>query len=144
LNSGPGENAPRQPAGNNNPLRRLVHQMPSAVSPRMSSWESPEREPVAWSKSPSRARSQPLSMRVLKTTRSGKEANAWAVDDLRQAVRTGLVGGDYTMLFLWIRFWSKGGGACMAELDAFLRGLQALSDKDSVVLGFAVDDLHSP
>jgi hypothetical protein len=72
------------------------------------------------------------------------EAHARAADDLRQTVRTGLGGGDYTLLFLWIRFWLHGGGACVADLDAFLQGPQALSDNDAVVLGFVVDELQTP
>lgn len=144
MSSAPGETAPGQPTGNNDHVRRFMHQMPSAVSPRMRSWESPEREPVAWRKSSSQARSQPLAVRVPKTAGGGLEAHARAVDDLRQAVRTGLGGGGYTPLFLWIKFWSYGGGACMAELGAFLQGPQALSDNDALVLGFVVDELQNP
>ena len=144
MNSVPGEKAPAPPTGIHDPVRRFVHQMPSAVSPRMRSRESPEREPVVSSKPPGRARRQPPAVRIPKTTRGSKEADAWPADDLRQAVRTRSGGGEYTMLFLWIKFWSNGGGACMAELDAFFQGLEALSDNDSVVLGFVVDELRSP
>ena len=136
------EKAPGQPVGNAEPVGQFVHHVHSAVSPRMRSWESPVREPFAWSRSPSRVR-QPAA-RILKATRVNKEADAWAVDDLRQAVHTGLGGGNYTMLFLWIKFWSNGGAACMAELDAFSQGLKPLSDDDSVVLGFVVAELHGP
>lgn len=99
---------------------------------------------MAWSKSPGQARSQPLTVRILETTQSGREATAWGADGLRQAVRARSGGGDFSMLFLWIKFWSNGGGACIEELDAYFQGLQALSDHDSVVLGFIVDELHSP
>ena len=71
------------------------------------------------------------------------EANAWAVNDLRQ-VRTGSSRGDYILLFLCIKFWSYGDCVGMAGLDAFLLGSQALSDKDLVVLVLVVDDLHGP
>jgi len=100
----------------------------------------PEREPVAWSKSPNPARNHPLVAHIL-TTRGGSER---AANDLRQAVRTGLGNGNYTLLFLWIKFWSYGGDARMTELGAFIRGSQELSNIDAIVLGFVVDELHEP
>lgn len=136
MNSAPGEKKPGQPTANIDPVRRFVHRMSSAVLPRMRSWEGLQVERVSWSKPPRRARSQPPAGRT--------EADAWAVDDLRQAVSTGWGSGEYTLLFLWIKFWSNGGDARIAELGAFIQGLQALSDNDSVVLGIVVDELHSP
>lgn len=144
MNSAPGEKEPGQPTANIVPLRRFVHRMSSAVSPRMRSWEGPQVERVAWNKPPRRARSQPPAGRIHKRGQGGTEVNEWTVDDLRHAVRTGSGVGDYTLLFLWIKFWSNGGGACIAELGAFIQGLQALSDNDSVVLGIVVDELRSP
>lgn len=131
-------NALGRPLGGAETVGQFVHHVQPTLSHRMRSWESPEREPVAWNKSPSRVRKPPA--RVLKATRVSKEA----VDDLRQTVQTGLDGGDYTMLFLWIRFWSNGGRACIAELHAFSQNLKTLSDIDSIVLGAVVDELHGP
>ena len=144
MNPAQGEKEPGQPTANIDPLRRFVHRMASAVPPRKRSWEGPQVERVAWNKPPRRARSQPPAGRIHKKVQGGTEANAWTVDDLRQAVRTGSGDGDYTLLFLWIKFWSNGGGACIAELGAFIQGLQALSDNDAVVLGIVVDELHCP
>jgi hypothetical protein len=134
------ERALSQPTANHDSVRRFIQQMPPAVSPRMFSWEIPEREPVAWSKSPNPARNHPLVAHIL-TTRGGSER---AANDLRQAVRTGLGNGNYTLLFLWIKFWSYGGDARMTELGAFIRGSQELSNIDAIVLGFVVDELHEP
>ena len=109
----------------------------------MRSWESPERDPALWGTWTSRARSQPQDLRILKTIRGGKEANAWAADYLRQAIRPDSGGSNYTMLFLWIKFWSNGGRASLAELNAFLQGLQEMSEADSLVLGIVVYELQS-
>jgi hypothetical protein len=144
VNNSPGEKAAGRPKDIDDPEGPLIYQIHPAVSPRMRSWESPENEPESWGKLTSRARSQPPDLRVPKTIRGGKEAKTWAVDDLRQAVPTGSGGGEYSLLFLWIRFWSQGGHACVAELDAFLHGLHALSDKDAFVLGLVVDELQRP
>lgn len=65
-------------------------------------------------------------------------------DDLLRRVRNGLDDGDFTLLYLWIRFWAYGGCACRADLDAVLRGLQALSDHDALVLGSVIAELHDP
>ena len=118
--------------------------MHSSVSPRTRSWESPERDPAPWGRSTSRARSQSPDLRIPKTKRGGKEANAWAADYLRQAVRPDSGGSNYTMLFLWIKFWSNGGRASLAELNTFLQGLQEMSEADSLVLGLVVHELQSP
>jgi hypothetical protein len=67
-----------------------------------------------------------------------------AVDDLLRSVRSGISSGNFTLLFLWTKFWSTGGGACMAEMDAFIQGWQALSDTDALVLGAVVDQLRNP
>jgi hypothetical protein len=66
------------------------------------------------------------------------------VGDLLRRVRSGLDEGDFTLLYLWVRFWAKGGGACSADLDAVLHGRQALSDHDTLVLGTVVAELHDP
>lgn len=144
MNFAPGEKEPGQPTANIDPVRRFVHRMSSEVLPRMRSWEGPQVERVSWSKTPRRARSQPPAGRIHQRVQGGTEADAWAVDDLRQAVSTGSGSRDYTLLFLWIKFWSNGGDARIAELGAFIQGLQALSDNDSAVLGIVVDELHSP
>ncbi|WP_028275050.1 hypothetical protein [Arthrobacter sp. I3] len=143
MNYAPGEKAAGQPKGIDDPVGRFVHQMHSSVSPRMRSWESPEREPALWGTWTSRARSQPPDLRILKTIRGGKEANAWAADYLRQAIRPDSGGSNYTMLFLWIKFWSNGGRASLAELNTFLQGLQEMSEADSLVLGIVVYELQS-
>ncbi|AOT05807.1 hypothetical protein ASPU41_20450 (plasmid) [Arthrobacter sp. U41] len=49
-----------------------------------------------------------------------------------------------SLLFLWINFWSYGGGACVGELVAFFQGSQELSENDAVVLGLVVDEFHNP
>ena len=144
MNNSPGEKAARRPKGIDDPEGPFTHQMHPAVPPRMRSWESPEKEPALWGRSTSRARTQPPDLRILKTIRGGKEANAWAADYLRQAIRPDSGDGNYTMLFLWIKFWSNGGGASLAELNAFLQGLQEISEADSLVLGLVVHELQSP
>ncbi|MCU1330960.1 MAG: hypothetical protein JWN34_6330 [Bryobacterales bacterium] len=64
------------------------------------------------------------------------------VDDLLRRARNGLHDGDFTLLYLWIRFRANGGCACRADLDAALRGLQGLSDEDVLVLGSVIAELH--
>jgi hypothetical protein len=66
------------------------------------------------------------------------------VDDLLGRVRSGLDDGDFTLLYLWVRFWANGGGACRADLDAVLRGRQVLSGHDTLVLGTVVAELYDP
>jgi len=68
--------------------------------------------------------------------------NAVDVDDLRRRLRSGLDEGDYTLLYVWVRFWAGGGCACRTNLDAFLHGMQALSDNDARVLDLVVDELQ--
>lgn len=48
-----------------------------------------------------------------------------------------------SLLFLWIKFWSHGGGACVGELVAFFQGSQELSENDAAVLGLVVDEIHN-
>lgn len=62
------------------------------------------------------------------------------VDDLLRRVQSGLDEGDFTLLYLWITFRANGGCACRADLDAFARGLQALSDNDALVLGSVIEE----
>lgn len=64
-----------------------------------------------------------------------------SADELRQAVRSGLDDGDFTALYLWIRFWSNGGNACRLDMDAFVYGSQGLSDSDVLVLASLVHEL---
>ena len=64
------------------------------------------------------------------------------VNDIRRMVQNGLDGGDFTLLYLWIRFRANGGGACRTTLGAFVHKLQALSDNDTQVLGSVVQDLE--
>lgn len=49
-----------------------------------------------------------------------------------------------SLLFLWINFWSHGGGACIGEFVAFFQGSRELSENDAVVLGLVVDESHNP
>jgi hypothetical protein len=64
------------------------------------------------------------------------------LNDLRQGVRSGLDDGDFALLYLWIRFRANGGYACRADMDAFVQGLQELSDNDALVLGAVIEELH--
>lgn len=49
---------------------------------------------------------------------------------------------DFTLLYLWIKFWANGGSACRADVEAFVHCLQTLSDHDVLVLGPVVEELH--
>lgn len=66
------------------------------------------------------------------------------VDDLLRRIRSGLDEGDFTLLYLWIRFRANGGTARRADLDAVFHGRQALSDHDTLVLGTVIAELHKP
>jgi hypothetical protein len=70
------------------------------------------------------------------------EGNAVDIDDLRRTVRSGLDEGDFTLLYLWIRFRANGGYACRADLDAFVHGLRALLDNDALTLASVVEELN--
>ena len=63
------------------------------------------------------------------------------VDDMLRRVRSGLDESDFTLLFLWIRFWANGGGACIADLVAVLHGRKVLSEHDTLVLGTVMAEL---
>jgi hypothetical protein len=67
--------------------------------------------------------------------------NAVDVDDIRRTVRSRLEEGDFTLLYLWIRFRANGGVADSATLDAFVHDLQALSDDDVLAFDSVVQDL---
>lgn len=66
------------------------------------------------------------------------------VDDLLGRVRSGLDDGDFTLLYLWVKFRANGGGACSADLDDVLHGRQGPSDHDALALGTVVAELHHP
>ena len=70
------------------------------------------------------------------------EGNAVDIDDLRRMVRSGLDEGDFTLLYLWIRFRANGGCACRADLDAFVHGLRALLDNVALTLASVVEELN--
>lgn len=63
-------------------------------------------------------------------------------NDLRRTVRNRLEEGDFTLLYLWIRFRANGGVACRTKLYAFVHGLQAMSNNDTLVFGSVVQDLE--
>lgn len=65
------------------------------------------------------------------------------VDDRRRNIRSRLEEGDFTLLYLWIRFRANGGVADYATLDAFVHYLQALSDDDVLVFDSVVQDLRT-
>ncbi|MEJ1180428.1 MULTISPECIES: hypothetical protein [unclassified Pseudarthrobacter] len=64
------------------------------------------------------------------------------VNDIRETVQSSLEEGDFTLLYLWIRFRASGGAACRTNFDAFVHDLQALSVNDTLVLGSVVQDLE--
>jgi hypothetical protein len=75
-----------------------------------------------------------------------KDRGDTAVDanDLRRTVQGCLNEGAFTLMYLWIMFRANGGGAPRTSLEAFLHGLQALSDNDVSVLGSVVEELQDP
>jgi hypothetical protein len=75
---------------------------------------------------------------------TSKWGKVLVVDHLLRRVRSGLNDGDFTLLYLWIRFRANGGCARRADPDAVLRGLQALSDHDTLVLDLVIAELHNP
>ena len=64
------------------------------------------------------------------------------VETLRRVVRSGLGDGDFTLLYIWTKFWSYGGRASTTAMEAFLHGRQTLSDNDALVLGSVLDELR--
>lgn len=64
------------------------------------------------------------------------------VNDIRQRILGGLDAGDFTLGYLWIRFWAKGGRAGRVDLDAFVHGLRELSENDALVLDSLAEELH--
>lgn len=76
------------------------------------------------------------------TTQDSSGGNSVDVNALRQRLRSGNDDGDFSPLYLWIRFWAKGGSACRTDMDAFVHGLQALSHNDALVLNSVVEELH--
>jgi hypothetical protein len=65
-------------------------------------------------------------------------------DDLLRRVRNGLHHGNFTPLYLWIRYRAYGGCTHTADLDAVLGGLRALSDDDALVLDSVMAELQNP
>jgi hypothetical protein len=64
------------------------------------------------------------------------------VNDLRQGLQRGWDDGDFALLHVWVRFWANGGCACSADIEAFVQGVQRLSDNDALVLGVVVEELR--
>lgn len=87
------------------------------------------------------AESTPLAVYITERQKAVGET-AVDVNDLRQRVRSGNDDGDFSLLYLWIRFWAKGGRACRTDMDAYIHGLQALSDNNALVLNSVIEELH--
>lgn len=68
------------------------------------------------------------------------EENGMDVNDIRRTAQSRLEKGDFTLLYLWIRFRANGGVACRTTLEAFVHGLQPLSDNDALLLGSVVQE----
>lgn len=64
------------------------------------------------------------------------------VDDLRPTIQNGLDDGDFSLSYLWISFWANGGVACRTELNAYVHGLQSLSDHDMFVLRWVMSRIR--
>ena len=79
----------------------------------------------------------------MRNAKRGGRPPATEINDLRQEVRSGLENGSFASLYLWIRFWADGGSASRAHMEAFVHGLQDLSDKDVRILGAVVEEMLS-
>lgn len=73
----------------------------------------------------------------------GSEGKVVDINGLRQAARSGLEHGEFTLWDIWIRFSSYGGDADALDVEAFIHSLHTLSESDVVVLGLALNELRN-
>lgn len=62
---------------------------------------------------------------------------------MRQTAQRVVNAGEFSVLYLWVKFYANGGNACTSELEGFLHGKPALSHRDVEVLDDVIQHLRN-